>query len=291
MFFLYNENMIYLEEQLNLIRHLQEWRGPVFDAILRIFNFFDTFPYYSGLVAFIWVGVSWRWGVRLGFLLVVNGVANMLAKMAFALPRPLYYDPSLAVIKLGGYGFPSGGAQTAMLFGALLAYYWKSRWAWPCAALYVLSISLSRVLLGVHFVTDVLGGWVLGLLVAILFIYAVRPIEAFASKYSTKTLAAFVIFVLLAWAILPAKLSFLMAVAVICAVGVYLSTKYGLYFTDSRKGWRKILHGLVGIAGAAFLGQAAKMLFPLSSFEFLVEACLGALWVSLLASPFCKRVL
>lgn len=283
--------MIYLQEQLSLIRYLQELRGPLFDEVLRLFNVLDTFAYYSVLVSFIWVGFSWRWGVRLGFLLVVNGIVNSIAKIAFAMPRPFYYDPSLAVVHVGGYGFPSGGAQTAMLFGVLLIAYWKNRWAWPCAVAYILLISFSRVFLGVHFVLDLLGGWVLGLIVAALFIYAARPIEAFASKKPNGMLALFCFSLLLGAALLPAKLQFLIYIALTCALGIYLSTRYGLYFfSEKRVLWRKCLHGAIAIVGAWVLGYGAEILFSGVSNEYLMRGVVGALWVSLLASPFCKRI-
>lgn len=282
--------MIYLEEQLSLIRYIQEWRGPLFDAFLRILNQFDTFAYYSGLISFIWVGISWRWGLRLGFLLVINGIVNLLAKLAFGLPRPYCFDSSLAVAQVGGFGFPSGGAQTAIVFGALLVAYWKSRWAWPCATLYVCLISFSRVALGVHFVFDLFGGWVLGLIVAGLFIVALRPVESFASRHPNAMLGYFAVPALLGVALFPVTLQFLMAIAIVAALGVYLSTKYELYFSGKRAWWKQCLHGLIGVAGAAFFGHLAKNFFSGSATDYLAKGIVGALWVSLLASPFCKKL-
>lgn len=178
----------------------------------------------------------------------------------------------------------------AMLFAALLVCFWKSRWAWPIAAVYVLLISFSRVALGVHFVTDVLGGWVLGLLVAGLFFLTVRPLEKWASRHPEMMLFFLAAPAFLAALFLSAKLQFLFAIAIVSAIGVYISTKYGLYITSHRAWYKKLLHGLIAVGGAGLLGSGTLHLFPGFQNVYLVYGVTGALWVSLLASPFCKKL-
>lgn len=287
-----SQNIIELmcfEEQLEFIRHLQMLRGPLYDAFFQFLNFFDTPVYYSALVAFIWVGISWKWGVRLGMLLILNGILNGLAKSFFAVPRPLFYDPSLGLVKVTGFSFPSGAAQASMLFGALLLYYWKSRWAAPCATFYVCLISFSRVFLGVHFPIDLLGGWLLGLFLMAAFVHYIHPIERVVSLRPQKTLLLTWGILFLAVVFLPPKIDRLLMIGAVVSLGVYWSTKYDLYLSGARNLNKKILHGIIGIAGAAILGLAVSRIVP-SAFSFLAFALPGALWVSLLASPFCRRV-
>jgi hypothetical protein len=61
----------------------------------------------------------------------------------------------------GSYGLPSGHAQHAMtVWGTLAA--WLRYWArWVMAAMIFL-IGFSRIVLAVHFPTDVLAGWLIG---------------------------------------------------------------------------------------------------------------------------------
>ena len=90
-----------------------------------------------------------------------------LIKLVVQRARP---DMSPAV-EVGGYAFPSGHATTSMIVCGALAYgltrklsWGKNVWIWASALVATSLIGFSRLYLGVHWATDVVGGWVLGLL-------------------------------------------------------------------------------------------------------------------------------
>lgn len=70
----------------------------------------------------------------------------------------------------GGPSFPSGHTTTATLFAISCAWVlaarlppgWPRRAIWAAAAVYAATVGWSRVWLGVHWPTDVLGGWLFG---------------------------------------------------------------------------------------------------------------------------------
>jgi undecaprenyl-diphosphatase len=87
---------------------------------------------------------------------------NVLLKYAFTRARPVFDQPLLT---LNTYSFPSGHTSAATLFYGILAAYlicltpaWRTRAAIAGGAvLMVFLVGLSRVYLGVHFLSDVLA--------------------------------------------------------------------------------------------------------------------------------------
>lgn len=116
----------------------------------------------------IWL--LWRRLPRLALFVVITSVGssllNTFVKAAVDRLRPVLTDP---VAQESGPSFPSGHAQSAIVgYAVLLLVFlpilhgtWR-RVAAILAVLMVLAIGFSRVALGVHYVSDVVGGLVLG---------------------------------------------------------------------------------------------------------------------------------
>ncbi len=99
---------------------------------------------------------------------VFSGIAlNNLLKLEFARPRP---DAVYQAARVFTSSFPSGHAElsaiTYLTIAALLAQTQRSLkiafYFIALAALLTILIGLSRIYLGVHYPTDVLGGWCIG---------------------------------------------------------------------------------------------------------------------------------
>jgi len=74
------------------------------------------------------------------------------------------------------FGIPSGHALNAVTVWGTMAYHIKRQWAWIAAGLLILLIGLSRIYLGVHFPTDVVVGWGIGLALLALIIGLEKPV-------------------------------------------------------------------------------------------------------------------
>jgi undecaprenyl-diphosphatase len=113
-----------------------------------------------GLLLGWWRG--WRVGAGLVIAALLSSFASDLMKAAFARPRPSLV-PHLDIVN--NLSYPSGHATNAMvvyLFIALIVpQEQRRRWMIPMMIL-VLATGLSRMMLGVHYPSDVLGGWILG---------------------------------------------------------------------------------------------------------------------------------
>ena len=142
-----------------------DWLTP----IMKIFTWLGYPQAYMILIAIIYWSFDRKLGLRLAIFLPVVASVNSILKQAIHAPRPYWLDPNIKAIHLSnGFGMPSGHAQasTAWLYaGSCL----KRGWLWAIAITVVLMIGLSRVYLGVHFTSQVLIGWVIGILVVIFF--------------------------------------------------------------------------------------------------------------------------
>lgn len=102
-------------------------------------------------------------------LLVTFGVTLIVTfiKLNLAVPRPFYLFPDLQRADASGFSFPSGHTATAFAAWGLV-FLWCKRAGFNHLAIWWVPsvlVAMSRVYLGVHYVTDVLAGAVIGTLV------------------------------------------------------------------------------------------------------------------------------
>ena len=106
--------------------------------------------------------------------LVVITILNIILKSIIQRPRPEGYR----LIDESGYSFPSGHSMISMAFYGLIIYYlWKNvknkkikYISVTLLTLMVLLIGISRIYLGVHYASDVLGGFIISIAYLIVFI-------------------------------------------------------------------------------------------------------------------------
>ncbi|MEV0009944.1 phosphatase PAP2 family protein [Streptomyces sp. NPDC051840] len=115
---------------------------------------------------------AWRLAAWAAVTAVAGGLVGLLAKMVVERARPSLPDP---VAHAPGYSFPSGHAMAAttsfaVLLLVLLPLVRRNLrpLCWAVAVLSVLGVGFTRIALGVHWFSDVVGGWTLGLAVVAL---------------------------------------------------------------------------------------------------------------------------
>jgi undecaprenyl-diphosphatase len=157
----------------SVANHLNDWvhNSPttvrVLDAITNIGKPITLFVLVAAAVMYL----LWRRRIRLALYLVVTAVGGGLIDTAVKVlvnrPRPVVDHPIATAL---GKSFPSGHAMSSTVtYGALALVFLPvlpRRWrpvALCAVVVLVLAIGTSRLFLGVHFVSDVVGGFVLGL--------------------------------------------------------------------------------------------------------------------------------
>ncbi|MEU4489524.1 phosphatase PAP2 family protein [Streptomyces purpurascens] len=131
----------------------------------------------AAVVVWLVVRLAARWtAVWLALAVTLGTLLQQALKAAVDRPRPVWPDP---VDSAHYSAYPSGHAMTATvvcgLFLWLLHRHGVSRAVWrsalTVAVVSVIGVGLTRVWLGVHWPSDVLGGWLLGALVVALAVW------------------------------------------------------------------------------------------------------------------------
>ena len=266
--------------QIDFLYRIAALRNEWLDLIFRFLNYFDTGYFPMVVIPIVWIGISYRWGLKFALLFTLNALLNYHLKYLFDLPRPVVEYPDLAMLSTSSPGFPSGAAQTAMLVGGFLIYGWKSKWAWVIAIPYILLISFSRLYLGVHYPMDILGGWIFGLALLLVFIFCIKPLERFLHKQGPGfSLFLYILFLPHALGVrfIGAFLGF--------GVGAYLSIYLSLYPTHHRSFQTRVLSALFAVLSTFAVYSLIPQQMPPAIFMLV-----GALWISLCASPFSKMI-
>jgi membrane-associated phospholipid phosphatase len=143
-------------------------RSPGLTTIALVLNYVGT-----GLVSRIIVPVvviaallfaRKPWGALVFVVAtILSVVAVQIIKKSVGRPRPLH---ALVTSDVGS--FPSGHVANAATLVVVLALITRLAWVWIVGSAYVLLMMLSRTYLGIHWLTDVFGGLLLGAAIALL---------------------------------------------------------------------------------------------------------------------------
>lgn len=156
--------------ELDIIKFIQQIRSTFLDTVMELVTQLGDQLAFIGIVLVIYWFFNKRIAFKLVFVFISSAVVNELLKGVFLRPRPYVEDISVGVGELThGYAFPSGHAQnTGVISTVLYKNYGKSnKWLkWVLLAALII-VPFSRMYLGQHYLTDVLAGVIIGILLAI----------------------------------------------------------------------------------------------------------------------------
>ncbi|MFK0253787.1 phosphatase PAP2 family protein [Streptomyces sp. NPDC090445] len=155
--------------------HASAVTSPGTTQLMRVLSDWVWDPWTMRLLAaaacvWLWRGGDRERAVRVAAVAVAAAVVSQGMKAVVGRDRPLWPDP---VDAAHFAAFPSGHAMTAAAVCGMLLWLlppsapkaW-ARGAWVLAAVSVLGVGFTRVYLGVHWPSDVLAGWLLGVALA-----------------------------------------------------------------------------------------------------------------------------
>jgi len=285
-----------LQWGLEVIRITQQMQSPLLNSIFRVItNLGGSMSFLLVLPLIFWC-IDYNLGIRVSVLCSISAFCNFSLKVFFSQPRPFDLDPGVGIETARGYGLPSGHAQGSLVLWGSIAAWVKKNWFWVLAAIIVALIGFSRVYLGVHFPTDVLAGWLLGIAFLCLYLTLQPKIESWLKGQSLG------IQVLLSLAVpLGLLLMYLTGVLVyqlgiLCGVGIGAALKVR-YFPSfvCRTSWRGFVRYIIGITFMFGVFSILRSAYPVqqTTSYFVIgflNSAVNGVWISL-GAPWLFRLL
>ncbi|MDY6846771.1 MAG: phosphatase PAP2 family protein [Chloroflexota bacterium] len=263
-------------------------------------------------------------GLRVGIIFLLGSSLNAFFKFIFHSPRPYWVSSRVHAYSFEtSFGLPSGHAQISATMWGWLAVEVKKRWFKILSLILIFLIGVSRLYLGVHFLSDVLLGWILGGLLVWAFSAWHKRIGDWISKLSTTSklvLVAVSACALLAlilgarWMVGPWEMPpewaeragdvdpyGLEGALTLCGTwfgmlgGYVMLTASKGYFSAREGDWKRLARFLVGLVGLLILYFGLGQIFPdkgdlISYFLRFVRYTLIGLWVSWWGPLFFERI-
>lgn len=149
--------------QTSMVEALQRWSFPGSEVLARILSLSGgEYGYLLMLPCLLWFA-PWASAIRAARVLVWTDLTSECIKWTLQWPRP---NANLALSQETSPGFVSSHASISLAIALVLAAERPKLRPW--LFLWALGVSWSRMRLGVHFPLDLLGGWLVGGLLALL---------------------------------------------------------------------------------------------------------------------------
>jgi len=266
--------------EVSLIESMQAGMGKAGEFATKMFNFIGGDKFMLVLLIVIILCYSKEAGKRcalkivlacMWFPMIKNIVLRLRPYMEHESIRALEVpeaDADLMDVRQQGYSFPSGHASMSMSIYGSLCMEVKKRWLWIVSSVIVLCIGLSRFAAGVHYPTDVLAGWGVGLAALFFGELLQRKVEKEWVRH------AILLAVTLPGIFWCTSRDYFSALGVLIAMVIVFpyERKY-VNFQDTRNVWAMILRLVGALAIYAGLNWVLKKPFTT---EFLNNGTLGA---------------
>ncbi len=191
--------------QTTPITWLQEFSTPALTIFMQALSYIGYPTFYIVFILILFFCIDYKKGWEILHLTLFGALLTFLLKDFFSYPRPFYLDGSAQLLdpfllkskfpliqgfeqqsffalipenildefrklKDPKYGFPSGHTSLSLCFWGFLYISYKDNRIIKLLSLFmIIGVPFSRVYLGVHFIGDIIGGYILGLVTLFIF--------------------------------------------------------------------------------------------------------------------------
>ncbi|MGL1889455.1 MAG: phosphatase PAP2 family protein [Reichenbachiella sp.] len=157
---------------IEALQSIIEFRNEYLTGFLQFFTFLGEDEGYILIITFIYLLYDKKLAVRLAIMVLSTMSANHFLKMIIGNPRPFVTEgtflknwqisPEYANELATEFSTPSGHAMSSFVFYSYLQSVFKSNYIKVSFFLIIVFIGISRPYLGVHYIEDVVIGWLVG---------------------------------------------------------------------------------------------------------------------------------
>ncbi len=249
---------------LALLLWLRAHATPWLDAAMGAITYLGSEYFYLAALCILYWCVDASGTLRLFILFLASNYLNAAVKEITALPRPFQVYPELGARfteTANDYAFPSGHAQSATVFWGYLAMVVRRRWLYVLAPIVVLLIAFSRLYLGLHWLRDVLGGLLFGLVLLGCTYVLLRALAGTRADARFPASLVFCLLPLVFYLLFPShEGAQTMGAAFGALLGYFLERRY-VRFRVGGPAWQQALKLLIGLVGAFLLLLGLRALF------------------------------
>jgi membrane-associated phospholipid phosphatase len=146
--------------------------APGLGIVMLLTSLLGSAEFYLAIIPVVLWCYDKTLGLRLLILCSVSAAINAMLKLLFHAPRPYWISVDVkAFASEPSFGMPSAAAQISLTsLGYIGAWFRKTR-VWIICFTLIILVGIARMYLGVHFLIDILTGWIFALVLLLVFLY------------------------------------------------------------------------------------------------------------------------